>query len=326
MVGLRKLAACHVPRCRVRATSACLTWAAVLLLLGPGLTTTTFAASCGDGQLDSDEQCDAGAANGTPAVCCSTTCAFVQPGTPCEPDGNRCIDQMCLSGGNCGFPEVVSCDDGNACTLEHCDPATRCVFQDVVCQDDDICTQDRCDEDAGCEFRAEPAWICLGAQHARLRLATSGAAGADQVALEWAGGPVAPADLGDPATTTSYAACVYDDQGVVLRLSAPAGATCAGGNPCWTVAPGRRIRYRDSRRPAEHGVTRLTASVSPTPQRTARVDLEAGGPGLFEAERPVGLAPQVSAQVTTSDGACFGATFGPGEIRRNDTKRFEARY
>ncbi len=298
----------------------------VPLLLGPGLGAAAFAGICGDGQLESGEQCDAGAANGTEAVCCTATCTLVQPGTPCEPDGDRCIDHMCLPDGDCGFPETVTCDDGNACTLEHCDPAARCIYQDRVCQDDDVCTQDRCDEDAGCEFPAEPAWNCQAARRSRLRIATNSAAQTARISLEWVGGPVAPADLGDPTTTTSYAACVYDDQGVVLRLSAPAGAVCTGGHPCWTVEPGRRVHYRNGRRLSEGDVTRLMASVGPAPRRAARVDLDAGGSGLFTPDRPAGLSPLVSAQVTTSDGACFGATFGPGEIGPNDGTRFEARY
>lgn len=54
--------------------------------------------SCGDGELDPTEACDAGAANGTPSSCCSTTCTIVAAGTPCS-DGDTCTqDDRCQAG------------------------------------------------------------------------------------------------------------------------------------------------------------------------------------------------------------------------------------
>jgi hypothetical protein len=35
-----------------------------------------YFSNCGDGVIDSPEQCDAGGANGTPASCCTATCTF----------------------------------------------------------------------------------------------------------------------------------------------------------------------------------------------------------------------------------------------------------
>lgn len=42
------------------------------------------------------------------------------------------------------------CDDGDACTLDACDPLTGCGHTPRRCDDDDACTVDACDADVGC--------------------------------------------------------------------------------------------------------------------------------------------------------------------------------
>ena len=45
----------------------------------------------------------------------------------------------------------MDCDDGDACTVDSCDPATGCVHEDVVCDDGDVCTGiETCDPATGC--------------------------------------------------------------------------------------------------------------------------------------------------------------------------------
>ncbi len=41
------------------------------------------------------------------------------------------------------------CDDGNPCTVDHCDPLTGCFTEPMACADDDPCTLDACDPKAG---------------------------------------------------------------------------------------------------------------------------------------------------------------------------------
>lgn len=60
---------------------------------------------CGDGVVDTGEQCDTGPANG-PTKPCTSVCTFATCG-----DGQVCSDPACTSGPN-GGPE--QCDDGNA--------------------------------------------------------------------------------------------------------------------------------------------------------------------------------------------------------------------
>ncbi|HZN02987.1 MAG TPA: hypothetical protein VFD06_05320 [Candidatus Polarisedimenticolia bacterium] len=49
-----------------------------------------------------------------------------QDGTPCSEAGDRCHVGSC-QGGACTGIAPVSCDDGNQCTFDFCDPASGCV-------------------------------------------------------------------------------------------------------------------------------------------------------------------------------------------------------
>jgi len=59
-------------------------------------------AVCGDGIVDGDELCDAGAANGAPGQCvCTIACTYVAAGTACADDGNLCTNDACDGDGAC---------------------------------------------------------------------------------------------------------------------------------------------------------------------------------------------------------------------------------
>ncbi|HEV8201545.1 MAG TPA: hypothetical protein VGS03_16135, partial [Candidatus Polarisedimenticolia bacterium] len=63
-------------------------------------------------------------------------------------------------------PAVVcetSCDDGDPCTVDRCDPATvQCVHPAVVCDDFSPCTVDSCEPGLGCRFAPVPDGIECG--------------------------------------------------------------------------------------------------------------------------------------------------------------------
>jgi len=62
--------------------------------------------SCGDGELDPTEACDAGAANGTAASCCTTACTMVADLTACT-DGNACTENDHCQAGVCAGSPVA---------------------------------------------------------------------------------------------------------------------------------------------------------------------------------------------------------------------------
>ena len=70
-------------------------------------------------------------------------------------DGNACtIDSCNPDTGECEFGDPTVCDDGNACTVDSCNTDTgECEFGDpTVCDDGDVCTDDSCNTDTGvCE-------------------------------------------------------------------------------------------------------------------------------------------------------------------------------
>jgi hypothetical protein len=74
-----------------------------------------------------------------------TSCAGVLAKTACE-DNSVCTQgDACTAAGLCGA--FITCDDGNACTDDSCDPLTGCVFtpNGAACDDGNACTTgDRC--------------------------------------------------------------------------------------------------------------------------------------------------------------------------------------
>jgi len=64
-----------------------------------------YYSDCGDGVLDSPEQCDQGGANGTPSSCCTTTCTFRSAAEVCRPGaGAPCDASETCSGSNAVCP------------------------------------------------------------------------------------------------------------------------------------------------------------------------------------------------------------------------------
>lgn len=74
-------------------------------------------------------------------------------------DGQTCGESACgemvCSGGTCVAADPQSCNDGNPCTIEHCDPQTGCQYQarsdGVSCGVCKECRQGRCVDDPDCE-------------------------------------------------------------------------------------------------------------------------------------------------------------------------------
>ena len=56
--------------------------------------------------------------------------------------GDRCNTAVCQNG-QCGTTKI-SCDDGNACTTDTCDPAIGCVNEQVICPVGQACLEGQC--------------------------------------------------------------------------------------------------------------------------------------------------------------------------------------
>ena len=121
--------------------------------------------SCDDGNVCTDDSCDAGdgcrhQANAESCddgnacteedFCADGSC---QPGTPlnCD-DGNLCTNDTCEPLTGCGSADnTAPCNDGNACTTgDICDGGSCTASGELDCFDDNPCTSDSCDPESGC--------------------------------------------------------------------------------------------------------------------------------------------------------------------------------
>jgi cysteine-rich repeat protein len=112
------------------------------------------AADCGNGILESGEDCDDG--NTLDGDCCSANCTFEPEGSSCE-DGEFCNgEEVCDGAGTCLSGEPVDCDDGVGCTVDSCDEAADACANapdDGLCDDGEFCNgAETCDLLNDCEL------------------------------------------------------------------------------------------------------------------------------------------------------------------------------
>jgi hypothetical protein len=151
-----------------------------------------------------------------------------------------------------------------------------------------------------------PASGCQAAlsQKAQLKLAKGATASANKLTWKWvSSGSVATGDFGDPTTTAGYTLCTYDQTGLVMTATAPAGGTC-GTKPCWSVSSSG-AKYTN----------KLL-----TPDGLLKISLKAGGAGAGKigvkgkgALLPLPtlpLSPPVRVQLIREDsGTCWEANY-----------------
>jgi cysteine-rich repeat protein len=69
-------------------------------------------------------------------------------------DDNVCTTDTCQPGAGCVHSlNAAPCDDGNPCTIgDHCQLGACTSAQPLVCADGNVCTDDACNPQVGCEF------------------------------------------------------------------------------------------------------------------------------------------------------------------------------
>jgi cysteine-rich repeat protein len=122
-------------------------------------------AVCGDGILDlPDEQCDDG--NTVDGDCCSATCQFENPGSPCADDGNPCTVDACDGAGTCAH---AAGNGGAVCrpAAGDCDVAETCTGSDPSCPPDSAQPDGTgCDDHDACtRVDACQSGTCVGSDH-----------------------------------------------------------------------------------------------------------------------------------------------------------------
>ncbi len=115
----------------------CLVLCGLLAVLGAVATATPARAACGDGVIDSGEQCDLGVGNCPPNVCCSTSCnSNCQIIGLCSGSRTCCASSAeCPGGETCcgdGVQEgAEQCDDGNRVNGDCC--SSTCQNESASC-------------------------------------------------------------------------------------------------------------------------------------------------------------------------------------------------
>ena len=165
------------------------------------------------------------------------------PGAPCD-DGDACTGNDTCGAGCHGIP--ISCDDGVACTIDLCDPATGCahILDPRACDDGDACTTEtvchggRCGGDpVSCDDRNactdDTCHPATGCSHTAVVCGDDGNACTDEICNSLHG------CAGNPLSGT---ACAGDDNvctadvclaGVCAHPPVDDGTTCGGGgDPC----------------------------------------------------------------------------------------------
>ena len=80
--------------------------------------------SCGNGVVETGEECDEGAATGTAASCCSATCGYRPAGTVCRAAAGACDVAEACTGGAAACPADGHQPDGTACAGGTCQSGT----------------------------------------------------------------------------------------------------------------------------------------------------------------------------------------------------------
>ncbi|HLK11004.1 MAG TPA: IPT/TIG domain-containing protein [Candidatus Binatia bacterium] len=223
-------------------------------------------------------------------------------------------------GATCGNGVVdpgEQCDDGAANGLPgDCCTAT-CQFQpaDTPCTDDgSLCTADLCDGAGTCIHLPAPAPTCTPPDVAggASLLMHALAGGGNQTQFKWGKGPVvALADFGDPTGGEQLELCVYDQAAPGAYTLVFSGSPSVSGGGVWTQnAIGWKFKSTTG---APDGVTGVVLKAGAMPLQ-AKVQVKAMRSPSF-GPLPLQAAPGVIAQLVSSQGSCWGATFSTPTVR-----------
>jgi hypothetical protein len=129
------------------------------------------------------------------------------------------------------------CVDGNACTLDNCDPILGCQHPAVVCEDNNLCTQNLCDQKSGCYYPVIP---CVDTNACTDDICTA-AGGCTHPSTNCDDSNPCTSDGCDPANGCSHApndmcndnnACTNDYCNAVTGACTHTNVTCVASDEC----------------------------------------------------------------------------------------------
>ena len=208
-------------------------------------------------------------------------------------------------GGSCGnafLDAGEQCDDGNTDGLDCC--SAGCGFDPVgqVCDTVDAtpCTYDTCDGAGTCALGGPwPASQCLAVTQplaSSLAIKDDPANTNDRIGWKWTKGPEF-FYFGLPNFVTSHHLCVFAGTSLVSDNLIPAGAGWSGNNKGW------KLKRNPTTTPGGIGAASLVSG----PIGKSKITVKGRGPLVAAASAP--LATPVTAQLLSSQGVCFGASY-----------------
>ena len=276
---------------------------------------------CGDGTVSGSEQCDDGALVSDDG--CDAACR-IEPGWTCTGAPSSCAAV-------CGDSRIVGaeqCDDGNTMNGDCCSASCELDAAGTPCVDDgNLCSADVCGAAGVCQHAFTPDPTCLvpiAPGKAKLKILARGA-GKDQVQFTWTKGPAVPkATFGTPsAGTPQYAMCLYDETSgtpaAALSAIASGDGNCAD-KVCWSEKPsGWQLKSVTG---VPDGIVALKLKQG-LEEGKSKVQVTMKGSRVALPPLPLANDPRVVAQLRSSDGQCYGATFSAPTT--NDDKAYKAR-
>jgi uncharacterized delta-60 repeat protein len=248
---------------------------------------------CGNGQLESGEDCDDG--NEQDGDCCSGACRLEPNGSACPDDGQVCTADICDGAGTCRHPAG---NTGAVCRpgAGPCDAAEGCDGQGTACPPNVV----------------RP--VGVGCRSAGKSVLSVGA----RLAWRWLRGPTVPlTDLGDPRSGSDYALCLYGGEGTSTIALAAIGIPADGTH--WRPVGTTGWRYRTK---APGGTDTLVLRSGPTPRAKAAANLGIPDPELLLPAAALPIRVQLLNEET---GRCWETVFNSGDVVANDVRRLKAR-
>jgi len=186
---------------------------------------------------------------------------------------------------------------------------------------------DACDGAGACVGSVEEQGGCLPVSvpgKAVLQMRDRTGTSQDRLQWKWNRGTATTlGDFGDPASTTDYALCMYDETGagglsLALTAEVPGGNLCSG-KPCWRSRGVKGYRYKDKNGFAG-GIRsiRLTAGGD----GKAKLSVKAKAGFLMLPSLPPLQNPGVVMQLKNSQGVCWASRFDAPALV-SDTERFK---
>jgi uncharacterized repeat protein (TIGR01451 family) len=281
---------------------------------------TTILAVCGDGLLGGSEQCDDGAANGTPASCCTVACQFAAATTPCSGgscDGSgTCVTTTTTTtttepttttteSTTTTTEATTTTTEATTTTTEATTTTTEATTTttEATTTTTEATTTTTSSPTTTTTLPAECAPSPVTGCQAALSQKSKLSLGNGKLSWKWASSAtVAVTDFGDPTGSTAYAVCLYDASGLIETATVPPGGTC-GTKPCWKALGTVGFKYAD-KAGTHAGLQKVQLKAGAVGH--GKIAVKGRGANLVLPTLP--LTAPVRVQIT-HDSTCWDATY-----------------